>query len=63
MILSHVTVEAYGGYTGEKTPRAVAVDDIRLSVDEILVAGTPRHIAAFAFTPGTVSDTDRKSVV
>jgi hypothetical protein len=50
MTLSHATVEAYVGYTGEEAPRAVAVDDIRLSVDEILVAGTPRHIAAFPFT-------------
>ncbi len=57
MTFPNVTVEAYAGYKGEETPRAFTLDGVRLSVERFSVAGTPRPIAAFAFTPVTVSDT------
>jgi hypothetical protein len=32
----HLSVEAYAGYKGEETPRAFTLDEVRLSVEEIL---------------------------
>lgn len=34
--LAHVMVEAYAGYKGEETPRALTLDGVRLQVSEIV---------------------------
>ncbi|HEY5627747.1 MAG TPA: hypothetical protein VIR79_07355 [Nitrospira sp.] len=36
MSIPHLTVEAYAGYKGEETPRALIIDGIRLCVVNIV---------------------------
>jgi len=36
MTTPHTHIDAYTGYKGEETPRAFALDGVRLSVEEII---------------------------